>query len=115
MQEDQQRGRRIGVAQPLVFDADVAASRSRSLKRWILPVAVLGNSGRNSIWRGYLYGARRSFTKACNSALLACAPSLSTTKALVRVSPASSGTPITAASSTAGCCTSVASTSKGET
>jgi hypothetical protein len=27
---------------------------SRSLKRWILPVAVLGSSLTNSIWRGYL-------------------------------------------------------------
>jgi hypothetical protein len=29
-------------------------SFSRSLKRWILPVAVLGRSATNSIWRGYL-------------------------------------------------------------
>ncbi len=33
-----------------------AASRSRSRKRWILPVAVFGSSARNSIVRGYLYG-----------------------------------------------------------
>src|SRR5262245_37208674 len=30
----------------------------RSLNRWILPVAVLGNSDTNSTQRGYLYGAR---------------------------------------------------------
>ena len=29
-------------------------SSSRSLKRWILPVAVFGRSVTNSIWRGYL-------------------------------------------------------------
>ena len=37
--------------------------RSRSLKRWILPVAVFGSSATNSIQRGYLYGAILSFTK----------------------------------------------------
>jgi hypothetical protein len=30
------------------------ASRSLSLNRWILPVAVLGNSAMNSMARGYL-------------------------------------------------------------
>ena len=34
--------------------ADRRAARSRSLKRWIFPVAVLGSSGRNTIQRGYL-------------------------------------------------------------
>ena len=63
----------------------------------------------------YLYGANLSFTKALRSSSLACAPSLSTTKALVLVSPSVSTTPMTAASSTVGCWTSVASTSKGET
>ena len=29
-------------------------SRSRSLKRWILPVAVLGSSARKAMLRGYL-------------------------------------------------------------
>src|SRR5687767_7694509 len=33
---------------------DAADLLHLSLKRWILPVAVLGNSGRNSIHRGYL-------------------------------------------------------------
>jgi benzoate-CoA ligase len=45
----------------------------------------------------------------------ALAPGLSTTKALVLTSPSASLTPITAASSTALCCTSVASTSNGLT
>ena len=31
-----------------------AQARSRSLKRWILPVAVLGSSSMNSTTRGYL-------------------------------------------------------------
>src|SRR5262245_53566618 len=31
-----------------------AANSARSLKRWILPVAVFGRSVRNSIQRGYL-------------------------------------------------------------
>ena len=73
VQKHQQRGARSGAfaSDPLVFDADqsaspvqvnpvhsvahrVPASNSRSLKRWIFPVAVLGRSSRNSIWRGYL-------------------------------------------------------------
>ena len=37
---------RIGLAHP--------EARSRSLKRWIFPVTVLGSSGTNSIQRGYL-------------------------------------------------------------
>src|SRR5215467_938706 len=41
--------------------------RARSLKRWILPVAVFGSSSTNSIQRGYLYGAILSFTKAFSS------------------------------------------------
>src|SRR5262249_1227522 len=90
-------------------------SRSRSLKRWILPVAVLGSSAMNSISGGYLYGASLSFTKAFSSASVAAAPGLSTTNALVLVRPSASGLPIIAASSTAGCCISVASTSKGDT
>ena len=43
-----------------------ATSRSRNLNRWILPVAVFGNSSMNSIVRGYLYGASLSLTKAFN-------------------------------------------------
>jgi Metallo-beta-lactamase superfamily len=36
--------------------------QSRSLKRWILPVAVRGRSCRMSIQRGYFHGPARSFT-----------------------------------------------------
>src|SRR5580700_3423647 len=43
------------------------AARSRSLKRWILPVAVLGKAAENWIQRGYLYGARRDFTHCFSS------------------------------------------------
>src|SRR6185437_15221250 len=74
MEEDERRraGAAARDAQDLEADAvDVdevcrhaglarSASRWRSLKRWILPVAVLGRSVTNSIQRGYLYGARRS-------------------------------------------------------
>ena len=45
-----------------------ARSLSLSLKRWILPVAVFGNSATNSIARGYLKGASRSLTKLFSSA-----------------------------------------------
>ena len=37
-------------------------SSSRSLKRWILPVAVRGRSGRTSIQRGYFHAPARSLT-----------------------------------------------------
>jgi hypothetical protein len=43
-----------GRMQPDVVPAPEGGMRSRSLKRWILPVAVLGRSATNSIWRGYL-------------------------------------------------------------
>src|SRR5690606_17078565 len=42
--------------------ANAAALQPRSLKRWILPVAVFGNSSTNSTQRGYLNGASWSFT-----------------------------------------------------
>src|SRR5690349_10646223 len=41
--------------------------RSRSLYRWIFPVAVFGSSSTNSIQRGYLYGAMRLFTNCFSS------------------------------------------------
>jgi hypothetical protein len=41
--------------------------RHAQLERWILPLAVLGSSSMNLIQRGYLNGARRSFTNAINS------------------------------------------------
>ena len=39
-------------------------SRARSLSRWIYTIAVFGSSSKNSIARGYLYGASRVLTKA---------------------------------------------------
>ena len=65
--------------------------------------------------RGYLYGARRSFTKACSSASRTAWPGLQTTQAFVFVRPSASILPNTAHSSTAGCCIKVASTSNGDT
>src|SRR5581483_4134015 len=83
VQEYQRRGMGAGARRPdpLVFEAVSAGGEegnahrrrlyllfiARSLKRWILPVAVFGSSGMNSIQRGYLNGARRSFT-CCLSA-----------------------------------------------
>src|SRR6185312_14441199 len=84
---------------------------ARSLKRWIFPVAVFGRSLRNSIQRGYLYGASFAWT----SASFAFSGALSTTKAFGLISFCSSFQPTTAASSTSGCEDSAASTSKGET
>src|SRR5262245_15997604 len=80
-----------------------AASRCRSLYRWIFPVAVLGSSGTNSTQRGYLYGASRSLTcclRASASAGVPWTPGFVTPKALGLISCASSGMPTTAASST---------------
>ncbi|MNZ96147.1 hypothetical protein D3C78_1153280 [compost metagenome] len=67
VQEHHERGLGAGRVEPGVFHlhlpagpgkgdevAHRPASRSRRRKRWILPVAVLGSSVRNSIWRGYL-------------------------------------------------------------
>ena len=73
----QQQGRRDIRPRPdhAVFEtliADNAEARVReghyfcasalNMKRWILPVAVFGNSLRNSIQRGYLYGASLALT-----------------------------------------------------
>jgi non-ribosomal peptide synthetase component E (peptide arylation enzyme) len=38
--------------------------RSRSRKRWILPLGVFGSASTNSISRGYLYGAVTALTWA---------------------------------------------------
>src|SRR5262249_12514498 len=62
----------------------------RSLKRWILPVAVLGSSRTSSTQRGYLKGARRVLTKPLSSSPSASLPeagSRRTTKALGLVRP----------------------------
>src|SRR4030088_3231113 len=69
----------------------------RSLKRWILPVDVLGSSGMNSTQRGYLYGASESLTNALSSSASAAAavvPSAQTTYAhgLIRPSPSARAT-----------------------
>jgi hypothetical protein len=39
---------------PALSRREREAGYERSLNRWIFPVAVFGNSGRNSIQRGYL-------------------------------------------------------------
>src|SRR5438128_9410987 len=88
---------------------------TRSLKRWIFPVAVLGRPSTNSTQRGYLNGASRSLTKRCSSSEEACEPGLSTTNAFGLSSWFSSLCATTAASSTEGCATSADSTSAGET
>src|SRR3989441_6170733 len=93
-------------------------SQWRSLKRWILPVAVLGSSPTNSIHRGYLYGAILSLTNAFSSspsAAEAAAASLRTTNAWGLMRRSLSSLPTTAASSTAGCLIRGASTSTGDT
>ena len=45
-----------------------AGSRSRSLKRWILPVAVFGNSSTTSIQRGYFQAPMDPLTCSFNAA-----------------------------------------------
>src|SRR3989442_1765583 len=79
--------------------------RSRSLKRWIFPVAVLGSSSTNSIQRGYLYGVIRPFTNSLSSSAssgLGGCPSLWITNARGLVSSSLSFAPTTPHSSTAG-------------
>jgi hypothetical protein len=46
-----------------------ASSSARSLKRWILPVAVFGSSSTSAIQRGYFQGPAAAFTCACNSGM----------------------------------------------
>src|SRR6185369_4517948 len=94
------------------------ASSSRSLKRWILPVAVRGSASRASIQRGNFHGPALSFTwclSVSSSPSSALKPLRSTMKAFGLMSPSASSLPMTAASSTASCDTRAASTSKGET
>src|SRR5207302_8970315 len=89
-----------------------------TLFRSILPVAVLGSSGRNSIQRGYLNGASRCLTNVLSSSASdsdGSWPCLSTTYALGLTSSSSSKSPTTADSKTAGCAISAFSTSTGET
>jgi aerobic carbon-monoxide dehydrogenase large subunit len=57
------RARHVGAAVVFVMLTQACtrgqrvSASARSLKRWILPVAVFGSSLRNSSQRGYLYGA----------------------------------------------------------
>jgi hypothetical protein len=44
----------LAVSAPKAGQDQCAPGCSRSLKRWIFPVAVLGRSATNSITRGYL-------------------------------------------------------------
>src|SRR5258707_894361 len=127
---EQDKRRRCGGAcgDQLVFEA-VALDRderhqshfeasSRSLKRWILPVAVFGSSATYTKVRGYLYGAKRSLTWCRSisvSTTLPVMPGLTTMKAAGLMRPSASGTPTTAASSTDTCDSSAPSTSKGAT
>src|SRR2546428_736502 len=48
------RGHRHDHTSPVLVADQPAGSRSRSLYRWIFPVAVFGSSSTNSIQRGYL-------------------------------------------------------------
>ena len=95
--------------------AAAAASRSRSAKRWILPVAVFGSSVTTSSRRGRLNAAIRSRQWASMAAASIVRPWRATRKATVTSRPASSRAPTTAASSTSGCSMSTASTSAGDT
>src|SRR5262249_31707056 len=95
-----------------------AASSLRRMNLCIFPVAVLGSSATKSTRRGYLCGASVVFTCCCSSSASASEgsrPCWSTTKACGLTSPSASSWPTTAASSTAGCAISAASTSTGET
>src|ERR1700694_6047349 len=76
------------------------------------PVALRGNDETNSTMRGHLYRAMRPRAKSVSSSPVIGA--LTTTTAFTRWPHTSSGTPRTAASSTAGCARSAASTSAGE-
>src|SRR4051812_619689 len=90
---------------------------SRSLNRWILPVAVFGSESTTSIQRGYFHGPifclTWSLSISCRPVVVA--PGRSTTKAFGFSRPSGSASGTTAASSTAGCVISALSTSKGET
>src|SRR6185369_14682253 len=96
----------------------IPAARSRSRNRWIFPVAVFGSSSRKWMSRGYLYGANSPLTSALRASASASSPVrpvFSTTYASVLVRPSASALPTTAASSTASCRISAASTSNGDT
>src|SRR4051812_2975269 len=97
------------------LDGIEAACSSRSTRYRILPTALIGSVSRMSTWRGILYSVRCSRQNAMMSSGVAAAPGFSATHAFT-VSPwYESGMPITAASRTAGCEYSTASTSDGYT
>ena len=111
----QRRGRR-GRADR-VDPRGLVAAAAVSAARWILPLVVLGSSSTNQTRRGYLYGAVSARTCACSSADQlgrAGRPRPAPRPRRRRPAPrASSGTPSTAHSRTAGCDCSVDSTSAG--
>src|SRR3954464_1609865 len=90
---------------------------SRNLKRWIFPVAVIGNESTTSIQRGYFHGPifclTCSFSDSYRPSLLQSGRN--TTKAFGFNNPSASASGTTAACSTAGCTISALSTSNGET
>ena len=98
------------------IESRLSFSRISTLR--ILPLMVFGSVFTNSIWRGYLYGAVLVLTKFWISFTNSSPADLrhsfaSTIVALTIIPLTSSGTPVTAHSTTAGCFMSTLSTSKG--
>src|SRR5882672_566654 len=79
----------------------------------IFPVAPIGSESLNSIMRGYLYEANCSRHQSTSTSSVTVAPGLRTMKALTSSPMRGSGTPITAASDTAGWVSSTSSSSRG--
>src|SRR5579875_2731957 len=79
------------------------------------PAPVRGSWSRISTWRGYMCRGMRCLQKATSSLGVAWAPGRSRTKPLAMKPTKGSGTPITAASATAGCACNPASTAAAET
>src|SRR5262249_51816147 len=77
-------------------------SFSASPMRWSLPVAPLGISGRNRIFRGTLKSATRAPTKARNSRSSQAEPSRNTTAAAISSPNMSCGTAKVTTCATAG-------------
>src|SRR5262245_26742296 len=106
------------VAHPDGAGALAGFQPSRSLKRWILPVAVLGSPSTKAIQRGYFHTPALALTCSLRSSsrlLAAVLPGFSTMKALGLSRPSASSLGTTAASSTASWPTSALSTSNGDT
>src|SRR5262249_2466098 len=86
----------------------------RRRKRCSFPVSVRGSVVRNSMRRGYLYGAMDCLTKSCSSrasASLPAKPSRRITNAATTWPRSSSASPTTPHSATAGCASNAPSTS----